>query len=78
MQTFRPVNVDYWKFNRSLISNDTNTPLEYRGPLRLLKIFSGYEFTSKQVKFIKLTTAARSKGCQDVHNRVLSKIGGVL
>jgi len=74
MQTFRPVSVDYWRFNRSLISNDFDSPLEYRGPLRLLKVFSSYKFTSKQIKFIKLTTAARSKGCQDGHNRVLLQL----
>ena len=72
METFTKVKVDFWKFNRSLISKDSSKSLESRGPLRLLKVFEHYDFSSKQLRHIKLVTAARGRGTQNSHNRILS------
>ncbi len=72
MKTFKEVSVDYWKFNRKLISSQSISPVESRGPLRLLKVFESYNFSSREIKHIKITTAARSRATQNNHNRILT------
>ena len=74
MKTFKEVSVDYWKFNRKLISSHSVSSVESRGPLRLLKVFENYNFSSREIKHIKITTAARGRATQNNHNRILSTL----
>ena len=77
MRMFRDQKIDYLKYNRSL-QNVTSPNFQARGPLRLLKIFTQFDLSSKQIKYIKLVTAGRSRGTQDSYNRTLDRLNKYL
>ena len=77
MRMFRDQKIDYLKYNRSL-QNVTSPNFQARGPLRLLNIFTQFDLSSKQIKYIKLVTAGRSRGTQDSYNRTLDRLNKYL
>ncbi len=77
MRMFREPTVDYLRYNKKFLS-DKDTNVNSRGPLRLLSVFNEFQFNAKQIKYIKVVTAGRSRGTQDSYNRTLIRLNKYL
>lgn len=74
IMAFREFEVNHKKYADELHSPHSNRRPEKRGPLRLLPVFRQFKFSDKTIQHLKMTAAGRGKGCQDQHNRTLTKL----